>query len=77
MANRWASSWIRVIRRKHSEFLSMGSSVLLIVQPPCPVVVVFHHSAYRNGQSQFLKDLKRHIDLPFAAVHQDQIRELA
>ena len=40
------------------------------------MIIIFYHTANRNSDSQFPKNLKTDIDLSSAAVHKNQIREL-
>ena len=50
--------------------------MLLIVQPPCPVIVIFDHTAYRNRKPEFRQYLFCHMHLSLSTIHQDQVREL-
>ena len=63
------------------ELKALGSGVdgklyIIIVETPCPVVVILDHSADGNGDAKLLKDLKTDVDLSASAVHEDKVREL-
>ena len=42
--------------------------MLLIVQPPCPVIVIFDHTAYRNRKPEFRQYLFCHMHLSLSTI---------
>ena len=65
--------------RHQTESLGMGvDGHLCVAVPQCPgpVPVVLDHAADRDIQIQLLQDPEGDVDLPAAAVHHDQIRQL-
>ena len=74
------SKAMRLILNSCHQFKALRPGVngylhVLVIQPPCAVIVVLNHSADRNIQMQFLQYLKRNIYLPLTTVHQQQVRE--
>ena len=72
---------MRLILQPRDQLEALGALVnrqlhILIVQPPCPVMVVLHHARYGNRQPQLRKDLQRDIHLPSASIHHDDVRKL-
>ena len=47
----------------------------LIVESSRPMVVIFDHTAYRNGYMKFIQYFQCYINLSFSTIHHDQIRE--